>query len=60
MPGKKSIDNETQFFEFPLTSNQEISPGVYVISFRRTFDFKPGQVVKISVDDEHPPRIYSI
>ncbi|MDX8337659.1 FAD-dependent oxidoreductase [Draconibacterium sp. IB214405] len=43
-----------------VTNNEEISPGVHVISFRRNFDFLPGQVVKIGVDTEHPPRIYSI
>ncbi len=60
MQGKQSAKNEIQLDEFTLTNNQEISPGVHVISFRRAFDFKPGQVVKISTDNEHPPRIYSI
>lgn len=46
--------------EYVLTNNEEISPGVHVISFSRDFDFKPGQVVKIAVDRNHPPRIYSI
>jgi ferredoxin--NADP+ reductase len=47
-------------FEAVLTNNEEISPGVYLISFERTFDFKPGQAIKIAIDREHPPRIYSI
>lgn len=51
---------EPQFLEKIITDNQEISPGVHIISFARSFDFEPGQVVKISVDAEHPPRIYSI
>lgn len=46
--------------EYRLTDNQEISPGVHLISFRRDFDFIPGQVVKIAADNAHPPRIYSI
>lgn len=51
---------ETLLFEQIITNNEEISPGVYVISFRRNVDFLPGQVVKISIDTENPPRIYSI
>ncbi|WP_297085705.1 FAD-dependent oxidoreductase [uncultured Draconibacterium sp.] len=43
-----------------ITNNVEISPGVHVISFRRDFEFLPGQVVKIGIDTDHPPRIYSI
>jgi len=43
-----------------LTNNEEISPGVYVISFLRDFDFLPGQVLKIAINNNHPPRIYSI
>jgi ferredoxin--NADP+ reductase len=45
---------------YKLTNNEEISPGVHVISFLRDFHFIPGQVVKIAVDNNHPPRIYSI
>jgi ferredoxin--NADP+ reductase len=45
---------------FTITGNEEISPGVHVISFFRNFDFTPGQVVKIAIDNNHPPRIYSI
>jgi ferredoxin--NADP+ reductase len=52
--------NEPELFEYTLTDKQEISPDVYVISFIRDFDFAPGQVVKIAIDKEHPPRIYSI
>jgi len=52
--------NESDLFETVLTDNQEISPGVHLISFERNFDFLPGQVIKIALDLEHPPRIYSI
>ena len=51
---------EPPLFEQVITNNEEISPDVHVISFKRNFDFLPGQVVKIGVDTEHPPRIYSI
>jgi len=43
-----------------ITGNVEISPGVYVVSWKREADFNPGQVVKIAVNLEEPPRIYSI
>ena len=43
-----------------ITGNVEISPSVYVVSWKREVDFNPGQVVKISANMEEPPRIYSI
>ena len=43
-----------------VISNIEISPGVFHISWKRNFDFIPGQVVKIAIDKIQPPRIYSI
>lgn len=43
-----------------LTGNEEISPGVHVISWKRTVDFIPGQVVKITLNSSIEPRIYSI
>lgn len=46
--------------EYFLTNNEEISPGVHLISFKRDFDFIPGQVVKIGINNTIPPRIYSI
>lgn len=60
MREKKSTSTKDQLYEVTLTNNIEISPYVYVISFQRIFDFIPGQVVKIGVNNEHPPRIYSI
>jgi len=43
-----------------ILSNTEISPGVFLLSVERTVQFRPGQTVKISLDDDLPPRIYSI
>ena len=51
---------EANLFESVITNNEEISPEVHLISFARNFDFLPGQVVKIAIAHEHPPRIYSI
>jgi ferredoxin/flavodoxin---NADP+ reductase len=45
---------------YVLTGNEEISPGVHLISFLRDFDFIPGQVVKIGLNTRFPPRIYSL
>ncbi len=50
----------TELKEYRVTSNIEISPEVYVISVKRDFEFTPGQVVKLALDGESPPRIYSL
>jgi ferredoxin--NADP+ reductase len=46
--------------EVTITGNEEISPGVHLVSWKRTHDFYPGQVVKIAADLAMAPRIYSI
>jgi ferredoxin--NADP+ reductase len=46
--------------EETLTRHEEISPGVFMIGFRRKQGFLPGQAIKLGIDGEHPPRIYSI
>jgi ferredoxin--NADP+ reductase len=46
--------------EVTITGNEEISTGVHLISWERTHDFYPGQVVKIAADLAMAPRIYSI
>ena len=46
--------------EVTITGNEEISPGVHLISWNRTHDFYPGQVVKIASDQTMASRIYSI
>ncbi len=51
---------DSDLFEYSLVDNVEISPGVYLIAIQRDFDFLPGQVVKIAIDREQHPRIYSI
>src|SRR5210317_892654 len=56
----KKRKSEPDLFEYTIVDNLEISPEVHVISFSRKFDFVPGQVVKIGIDRNHPPRIYSI
>lgn len=58
MPVKRK--KEAELYEQVISNNEEISPGVHLISFKRKNDFLPGQVVKIGVDKSNPPRIYSI
>jgi ferredoxin--NADP+ reductase len=61
MPKAKEYQiREIDLFEETVTGNEEISPGVFLISYKRKHDFIPGQVVKIAVDLMQPPRIYSI
>ncbi|MCF7973602.1 MAG: oxidoreductase [Phycisphaerae bacterium] len=43
-----------------ILSNTEISPGVFLLSIKRQVEFLPGQTVKLSLDNDLPPRIYSI
>ena len=60
MKKKRNIVDISESIPVKITGNREISPGVHVISYRRTGNFIPGQVVKVAINKEHPPRIYSI
>lgn len=60
MRKRKNNNGDTPFRLYQITNNEEISPGVHVISFARDFEFIPGQVVKIAIDKNVAPRIYSI
>ncbi len=40
--------------------NDEISPDTFLMSVERLYDFQPGQTVKIGLNNDLPPRIYSI
>ncbi len=46
--------------EVIITGNEEVSPGVHLISWKREQNFIPGQVVKITIDQSVAPRIYSV
>jgi ferredoxin--NADP+ reductase len=43
-----------------ISRNERIAENVYLLSFRREFDFLPGQVVGINTDNTLPARLYSI
>jgi ferredoxin--NADP+ reductase len=52
--------SQMDLMEVPVCSNEEISPGIHLISWKRSHDFYPGQVVKIASNRDMAPRIYSI
>ena len=43
-----------------IISNLKIATSAYVLSFKRDFEFLPGQVIGISNSPEGAPRLYSI
>ena len=51
-PGKLS--------EVKVTANAQVTAGIFRLSFPRTFDFVPGQLVALTVDPAVPARFYSI
>lgn len=57
---KEYIKPQLELQEVTITQNSEISPGVHLISWKRTHTFQPGQVVKLTVDIALTPRIYSV
>jgi ferredoxin--NADP+ reductase len=43
-----------------ITSNLSIAPNVYLLSFKRDFDFEAGQWIAIGLNARENPRLYSI
>lgn len=41
-------------------SIREIAEGVYVLEFRRFFEFEAGQIISLALDRDQEPRLYSI
>lgn len=60
MPAKNNVVKKPELAGHDVLNNEEISPDVHLISIKRFADFIPGQVVKVGIDTENPPRIYSI
>ncbi len=52
--------SKQELYPVQITANKEISPDVFLLSWKRTGTFIPGQVIKIALDLETPPRIYSL
>jgi len=43
-----------------VSENTEVAPGIYRLSFPRTWEFIPGQCVALTLDPRRPARFYSI
>lgn len=54
------IKGEQYLFKNEVLNNEEITPGKYLLSFEKQFNFKAGNVVAIKVNQAIAPRIYSI
>ena len=52
--------SEYKLFASEVLKVDEISNGVFLLSFNKQFDFIAGQVLAITVDQNDDPRLYSI
>ena len=43
-----------------VTQNVEVAPGIYRLSFPRSWEFIPGQCLALTMDPRRPSRFYSI
>jgi ferredoxin/flavodoxin---NADP+ reductase len=57
---KNNQSAKSYLFPVRLRSVLEISPGAYYLTFPRPFEFQAGQVIKIALDSQDTPRMYSI
>jgi ferredoxin--NADP+ reductase len=53
-------NNDIHYISHSLIKNEIIDEGVHFLSFKRKFNFIPGQVVAITLDFTIEPRLYSI
>lgn len=60
MHSESQKHSKHELHQVRITRNDEISPDVFVLSWKRTSGFQPGQVVKIASGLQEAPRIYSI
>lgn len=52
--------NDKQTTQVTISFSEELSPGIYLIGFKRTFDFIAGQVIGIAIRENDARRLYSI
>ena len=52
--------SDHELFAVKVIDNVEISPDVFLLSWKQNNVFIPGQVVKVAIDRSQPPRIYSV
>jgi ferredoxin--NADP+ reductase len=43
-----------------ITEIKEVAEGSFLLSFKRDFEFKPGQVIGVNIGNTEPDRLYSI
>jgi len=43
-----------------VSSQQEMAPGIYLLSFPRNLDFEAGQVISLALEKDGARRLYSI
>ncbi len=51
---------EKELTQIKVTQKKQLNKGIYIIQFKRHFDFKAGQIVGITNIPELAPRLYSI
>jgi ferredoxin/flavodoxin---NADP+ reductase len=58
----KEVKPKTQILltQILVQGNDEIATGVFILRFKRTFDFIAGQVIGICLEPDGDPRLYSI
>lgn len=55
------VSNDThQISPVVLSFSEELSEGIFLIGFKKTFLFKAGQVIGIAMEPKGPRRLYSI
>jgi len=47
-------------FPVTLTFSEQVSPGIHLFGFPRSFRFEAGQVIGIALAEDGPRRLYSI
>ena len=55
-----SSSYNSQLTQVTITSTEELSRSLFLISFKRTFDFVAGQVIGITLREDDARRLYSI
>jgi ferredoxin--NADP+ reductase len=55
-----STSNNNQLTQVTISFTEELSTELYLIGFKRTFDFKAGQIIGIAIQKQDARRLYSI
>lgn len=53
-------DDQNRVITASLSFSQELSEGLFLIGFKRSFQFRAGQVIGIALEENGPRRLYSI